>query len=153
MSTKCTQPQMSVPSLARKHTQPNTSLLSCVARHAMRSTWLKSGVVHNLLSDKSVPQRELMERGGRRTVPPRLSCLSAVMRSPSRSPCRVSWFKDHKMFELKNPLLLKTSSHGGMLSINQLLSPRRAALTEGKEMFGTSFFLARMKPLTFFVVF
>lgn len=91
--------------------QTNTqthSLLSCVAPHAMKSTWLKFGVVHDLLSDKSIPQRELIGE----TVPP---SLSAVMRSPSHLLHRVSWFKDHKMLAA---------------SINQLLSLRKVALME-----------------------
>lgn len=113
-----------------KHTHTNTSLLTCVGRHSMRSTWLKSGVVHDILSNKSVPQRELMGE----TIPPRLSCLLGVMRSPSRLPRCVSWFKVHKMFKLKKKKkspAFKTFSCGGVLSINQLLSPRIATLSPG----------------------
>lgn len=77
-------------SLKRTDVTRNSSSLSCVAGHAMKSTWLELGVVRDLSSDKSVPQRELMWE----SVPP---CLSAVMRSPSRSPRRVSWFQHHKM--------------------------------------------------------
>lgn len=127
--------------------QTNTSLLSCVGCHAMRSTWHESGVERNLLSDKSVPQREL--RG--EIVPPRLSRLSAVMRSPSRSPRRVSWFKDHKISEPKSPAF-KTLSHGGSLSVNHALARGERREPRGmkrKEEVLFQVMFSRIKPLKF----
>lgn len=81
------------------HTPTNTSLLSCVPCHAMRSTWHKSGVLHDLLSNKSVPQRELM---GETVLPP-----ACPVRRQSWGPHPVSHAvsrgsKAVKCFELKN---------------------------------------------------
>lgn len=91
---------------AHTNTSKNTSLLSCVPCHAMRSTWLKLGVVRDLLSDKSGSQKGA--DGGR-------LCLSfcPVCRQSwgLHLVCHASWFKHHKMFELKKiPCFLRHSA-------------------------------------------
>lgn len=85
-------------------TEPILVVLYCSSGNEEHMTGIGCGA-WSLIGQKR-PTEGLMG-----AVPPRLSCVSAVMSSPSRSPRRVSWFKVHKMLEFKkkNPQLLKRS--------------------------------------------